>query len=111
MSLGRSGQVPPIPPLHSAWAPQIPRHMRDFVGPTASWLRHELREMLVDELSGDRLGRLGYFDQDVVHALVDDHFKRRHNREGVLWALLMFSTWHRLYVESRNPSKTPALGE
>ncbi len=72
---------------------------RGFVGPTAAWLRHELRPLLEDELSPDRARRLGFFDHTALARLFADHFSRRHNREGVLWALLCFSTWHRLYLE------------
>ena len=78
---------------------------RGFVGPTAAWLRHELRPLLEDELSADRVRRLGYFDADALQRLLDDHFSRRHNREGILWALLCFSTWHRIYLEQ--PHSTP----
>jgi asparagine synthase (glutamine-hydrolysing) len=73
---------------------------RGFIGPTAAWLRNELRGMLTDELSPQRIRRLGYFDESEVARLVDEHFTRRHNREGILWALLSFMTWHRLVVES-----------
>ena len=73
---------------------------RGFVGPTAAWLRHELRDMIEDELAPARLQRLGYFDPSVVRGLLDDHFSRRHNRAGILWALLCFSIWHRGYVEA-----------
>src|SRR5438552_14758661 len=73
---------------------------RGFVGPTAAWLRHELRDMIEDELAPARLQRLGYFDPSVVRNLLDDHFSRRHNRTGILWALLCFSVWHRGYVEA-----------
>src|SRR6266581_3254286 len=73
---------------------------RGFVGPTAAWLRHELRGMIEDELAPARLQRLGYFDPTVVRGLLDDHFSRRHNRAGILWALLCFSIWHRGYVET-----------
>ncbi|MGH7589964.1 MAG: asparagine synthase (glutamine-hydrolyzing) [Gemmatimonadales bacterium] len=72
---------------------------RGFVGPTTSWLRNELRPMLQDELSADRIARLGHFDPKVVAQLMDDHLSGRQNREGILWALLCFSTWHRLMVE------------
>jgi asparagine synthase (glutamine-hydrolysing) len=88
---------PRLPAAH-ARAPK-----RGFVGPTSAWLRHELREMLQDELSPQRQRRLGYFDPSVVEALLGDHFTGRQNREGILWALLCFSTWHRLYVESAVP--------
>ncbi len=90
--------------LRQVLRPRLPRaHFdapkRGFVGPTASWLRNELREMLTDELSQERIGRLGYFDSRTVHGFLDDHFSRRHNREGILWEMLCFLTWHRAYVE------------
>ena len=72
---------------------------RGFVGPTSAWLRGELREMLTDELSPERQRRLGYFQPSAVQGLLNDHLTGRQNREGILWALLCFSTWHRLYVE------------
>ncbi|OLC77088.1 MAG: asparagine synthase (glutamine-hydrolyzing) [Gemmatimonadetes bacterium 13_1_40CM_4_69_8] len=73
---------------------------RGFVGPSAEWLRRELRGVIEDELAPARLERLGYFDPAVVRGLLDDHFSRRHNRAGILWALLCFSVWHRAYLES-----------
>jgi len=42
----------------------------------------------------------------VVRGLLDDHFSRRHNRAGILWALLCFSIWHRGYVET-SPARPP----
>jgi len=79
---------------------------RGFVGPTAEWLRHELRAVIEDELAPARLRRLGYFEPTVVRRLLDDHFSRRHNRAGILWALLCFSVWHRGYVEAA-PAQPP----
>ncbi len=78
---------------------------RGFVGPTSAWLRHELRDVLQDELSADRVTRLGYFSPHAVQGLIAEHVSGRQNREGILWALLCFSTWHRLYGEgtSRRP--------
>jgi asparagine synthase (glutamine-hydrolysing) len=80
---------------------------RGFIGPTASWLRHELRGVVEDELSEARMRRLGYFDPAQVAALQQDHYGRRHNREGILWALLCFSTWHRLYLEAGSAASYP----
>jgi asparagine synthase (glutamine-hydrolysing) len=81
---------------------------RGFVGPTAMWLRHELSEMLADELAPDRVKRLGYFDSRAIDRLRRDHMERRQNNEGVLWALLCFSMWHRRYVEMQ-PSSRPVV--
>jgi asparagine synthase (glutamine-hydrolysing) len=72
---------------------------RGFVGPTSAWLRHELHEMLADELSPQRQRRLGYFEPRTLGTLLREHLTGRQNREQILWALLCFSTWHRLYVE------------
>ncbi len=86
-----------------------PEHLRapkrGFVGPTSAWLRHELRPVLEDELSSSRLTRLGYFDPTAAGRLLGEHFALRHNRETILWALLCFSTWHRMYVET--PASLP----
>src|SRR5207247_9866620 len=55
-----------------------PEHLRapkrGFVGPTAEWLRHELRDVTQDDLAASRVRRLGYFDPAVVRGLLDDHF-------------------------------------
>jgi len=81
-----------------------PAHMsapkRGFVGPTAAWLRNELRDLLIDELSPARLSRLGLFDAPAVADWVTQHLTLRSNREGILWGLLCFSIWHRQMVES-----------
>ena len=91
------GRLPP---------PQLRAPKRGFVGPTAEWLRHELRGVIEDELAPDRLRRLGYFEPSVVRSLLDDHCSHRHNREKILWALLCFSVWHRQYVEGP-PAESP----
>ena len=72
---------------------------RGFVGPTSAWLRNELQGMLHDELSPERQRRLGYFEPSAVAMLLREHLTGQQNQERMLWALLCFSTWHRLYLE------------
>jgi asparagine synthase (glutamine-hydrolysing) len=96
--------------LRAALEHRLPREhfrapKRGFVGPTGAWLRHELKSLLLDELSPERVRRLGYFDPAAVERLLREHLDRRHNREGILWALLCFSVWHRLYLEQ--PATSP----
>jgi asparagine synthase (glutamine-hydrolysing) len=91
--------------LRRALEPRLPAaHFRapkrGFVGPTAAWLRNELRPLLLDELASDRTRRLGYFTPATVERFIREHETRKHNWEGVLWALTCFSVWHRLYVEA-----------
>jgi asparagine synthase (glutamine-hydrolysing) len=90
--------------LRRALRPRLPwQHFRapkrGFVGPTSAWLRHELRDMLADELSPARQSRLGYFEPQAIETLLQEHLTGRQNWERTLWTLLCFSTWHRLYVE------------
>ena len=106
----KAGARAPKRLLKRALAPRLPAgHLtapkRGFVGPTSSWLRNELRPLLEDELSANRVARLGFFDPDMVDGLLSDHFGRRHNREAILWALLCFSTWHRLFIEAAAPAR------
>jgi asparagine synthase (glutamine-hydrolysing) len=103
----RVGLARPKRLLRAALRPRLPAgHFvapkRGFVGPTATWLRNELAEVLTDELSPDRMRYLRYFDPPVVERLVREHLTRRQNHEGVLWAILCFSGWHRAYVERRS---------
>ena len=105
----RVGLMRPKQLLRKALAPRLPAEhfsapKRGFVGPTAQWLRHELKDVLADELAPDRLRRLGFFDSDAVDRLRREHAEHRQNHEGVLWALLCFSTWHRGWVEAAPPS-------
>lgn len=82
---------------------------RGFTGPTGSWLRNELAETLADELSPSRLGRLGFLDVGVVDRLRREHVAREQNHEGILWALLCFTTWYRVTVEGGSiPSSAKA---
>jgi asparagine synthase (glutamine-hydrolysing) len=82
---------------------------RGFVGPTAQWLRRELRGMIADELSPARIRRLGMFQTDTVQRLLDEHLHARRNRETILWNLLCLSVWHRLFVETP-PAARPFAG-
>jgi asparagine synthase (glutamine-hydrolysing) len=96
--------------LRRALRPRLPAEhfrapKRGFVGPTAAWMRNELRPLLTDELSAARQDRLGYFDSRVVDMLLRDHLTGRQNQERILLALLCFSTWHRLFVEDA-PAQT-----
>jgi asparagine synthase (glutamine-hydrolysing) len=90
--------------LRRALRPRLPAaHLRapkrGFVGPTSAWLRHELSGLLTDELSDARQRRLGYFNPGAVQTALREHLTGRQNRERILWALLCFSVWHRLYCE------------
>ena len=86
------------------------RHFRDAQRALGRQVRYTTLDdalntgTLADELAPDRLRRLGFFDAEAVDRLRREHAEHRQNHEGVLWALLCFSTWHRGWVETAPPS-------
>lgn len=75
-----------------------------FVLPLARWLCGDLRELLCDTLSADRLRRTGYFDPAAVEHLINRHLARREDHSKTLWSLLVFQLWLDRYVTERAPS-------
>ena len=76
------------------------RQKKGFSVPLAVWFRGALRPFLLDWLQEARIKRLGYFEPQEVSRLIDEHLARRHNHENKLWALVVFTIWHQLYMEA-----------
>ena len=55
-----------------------------------------LRPVFELGLAASRSQRQGYFEDAAVGRLLEEHYSRQHNREGLLWAVVCFSTWLRL---------------
>lgn len=70
-----------------------------FVGPMAQWLRYDLRDYVRDTLSEAALKKHGYFSLGVVESILDEHFSNRKRHDTLIWALLVFQSWHQLYME------------
>jgi asparagine synthase (glutamine-hydrolysing) len=69
-----------------------------FSLPIARWLREDLRPQLEEALSPERIQQQGLFQSAAVEALKTEHFDRRRNHSGILWALLMFQLWAENYL-------------
>jgi asparagine synthase (glutamine-hydrolysing) len=83
-------------------APILERRTKGFPTPTSSWLRRDLRgwsrELLLRKDSACR----SFFDIDAVESLVDQHEQGASVRHDELWSLLVFETWHDVFVERRS---------
>lgn len=64
-----------------------------FGAPVDVWLRGELREMLGDLLSPDRVRRRGFFRPAAVQDLLERHEVGREELSYQLWQLLAFEVW------------------
>jgi asparagine synthase (glutamine-hydrolysing) len=74
------------------------REKRGFSIPLAFWFRHQLKDYVREQLAPERVGGMGIFDPKRVSRLLQEHFSARANHENKIWALLVFSLWHKLYM-------------
>lgn len=72
----------------------VHRPKAGFHVPIPAWLKGELRPLLTDTLSPERVRRQGVFDPAAVDALVNAHLDGRRNLSRELWGLMMFALWH-----------------
>jgi asparagine synthase (glutamine-hydrolysing) len=76
----------------------IYRKKKGFGIPLTQWLRTDLRPVLEDLFSEDRLKQEGLFNVSYVRTLMDEHFQGRRDNRKQLWTLLMFEQWKDRYL-------------
>jgi len=81
------------------------RPKKGFGIPIAAWLKTDLRDALLDELSPDRLRRQGIFEPAEVQRLVSQHLSGVADHRKPLWTLFVFQLWHRRWLEERSASR------
>jgi asparagine synthase (glutamine-hydrolysing) len=72
--------------------------------PIKNWLRLDLRGYMESLLKTSPLIR-EHFNEPCLAVLIEQHLRRTHNHNHVLWALMNLALWHRRFVERR-----PAAG-
>jgi asparagine synthase (glutamine-hydrolysing) len=87
-----------------ALRPWLPDHILDrskwgFAVPIASWLRSELRDLPREILLDARSLERGFFREDRLRALIDDHQRGGWDRSEKLWALIQLELWLRTFVD------------
>jgi asparagine synthase (glutamine-hydrolysing) len=70
-----------------------------FSPPDGSWYRGPtmdyIREILLDSKSLDR----GYFEPDFIVRVLEEHLHGRVNHRLLIWSLLCFEWWNRLFID------------
>jgi asparagine synthase (glutamine-hydrolysing) len=69
-----------------------------FGVPIDRWFRNELKDLLLDYLSPQRLKREGLFDQTLVHKKIQEHMSGQANHQYRLWSLLMWQMWREKWI-------------
>ena len=67
---------------------------RGFSVPIASWIRSELKEMIMDLSSETIIKNQNIFDFKFLHKTINDHMSQKKNNEKFLWSYLVFQNWY-----------------
>ncbi|HHT9125410.1 MAG TPA: asparagine synthase (glutamine-hydrolyzing) [Candidatus Brocadiia bacterium] len=70
-----------------------------FVGPMSTWLQNDLKGYALEVLSESSLKRHGLFNPKTVSSILEEHFARKETHDTLIWALIVFETWHRMYMK------------
>ncbi|MGE0132772.1 MAG: asparagine synthase (glutamine-hydrolyzing) [Blastocatellales bacterium] len=89
--------------LKRAFADLLPpenvnRRKMGFGVPVGQWFHGPLRELLQDALLSPQSLKSGYFREEEVRRLVDQHLDRRADHSFQLWNLLMLEMWRREFL-------------
>ena len=79
----------------------LERGKQGYSLPIKNWLREDLRDFMVATLNQSPLIR-EHFNVAFVNSLIEQHLRRTHNHNHVLWALVNASLWHRRFIERRS---------
>jgi len=75
------------------------RRKAGFGAPIRTWLRRDLREMVDDLLSPERIAARGYFDASAVWRMIEDDRQGLADNTYRIWALLTLEVWHQVFLE------------
>src|SRR5712671_2478687 len=77
----------------------LQRRKQGFSLPLVHWMRHELRNGLLQILLEPSTLQRGYFKPEAIRGVLDEHVRGRRDHSAVLWMLLVFELWHRNFLE------------
>lgn len=77
----------------------LARAKAGFNVPKGTWLRRDLRQLVLEHLSADRVTAMGLLDLPTVEGLLDEHFDRRADHSFEIWGLLTLSLWWYQFVD------------
>jgi asparagine synthase (glutamine-hydrolysing) len=92
--------------LKKAMEPYLPKDViyrpkTGFGAPLRRWMRHDLRGLLGDLLSGDSLKRRGLFEPAAVQSLIARNDSGRADAAYTLLSLLCIEIWCRAFLDGR----------
>jgi asparagine synthase (glutamine-hydrolysing) len=81
-----------------------------FSGPDASWFKGESIQYVRRTLLARTARVYEYLDYDAVARLVTEHLEGNENRRLLIWSLLNFENWLKLFLHSAEPGSAARAG-
>jgi asparagine synthase (glutamine-hydrolysing) len=74
------------------------RKKKGFGIPLSKWIKEDLKSLVLDVFSPNRIRGAGIFDAKAVTRLVDEHLAGTRDNRKQIWTLLMFEMWRERYA-------------
>jgi len=89
--------------LKKAMLPLLPKKIlskpkQGFTMPMKHWLRKELKDFMLDELSSKRIKDIGFLNPDYVSKVIEQHLSRKRDNQRHIWAMMNFHMWYENYM-------------
>src|ERR1700691_418812 len=81
------------------------RPKQGFALPLGSWMRGELKELVLTTLLDTQTLQRGYFNAAGIRRMLDEHFQGRRDHSARLWRMLIFELWHRNFLATVGTTK------
>ncbi len=75
------------------------RRKQGFTPPDQTWYKGESLAYIRDLILGPRALERGYFQPPALRQILDDHLQDRRNNRFLIWSLMCFEWWNRLFVD------------
>jgi asparagine synthase (glutamine-hydrolysing) len=90
--------------LKYAFEPYLPaktlyRRKQGFSVPVAHWMRHEIKDFMMDLLTSTRFKQRGLVTPAFVDRMMQRHFADREDHGTRLWALLCLELWFQTFID------------
>jgi asparagine synthase (glutamine-hydrolysing) len=77
----------------------VQKRKQGFSPPDESWYRGPTMDQIRDLLLDDRTLERGWFRPEAIRRVLDAHLEGRQNYRLLIWSLLSFEWWNRLFVD------------
>jgi asparagine synthase (glutamine-hydrolysing) len=88
----------------------VDRRKQGFILPMGRWLESDLMQFAREVLLDRRTLQRGYFDRRGLTALLDGVTAADDRHARRLYALLLFETWNRVFIDGTVPAPSPRSG-